>query len=150
MIEFESLLEELDDLIEDAWRLPLSNGKIVIEREELARIVNGLHTHYPTEIARAKNLLDEREKILLKARTDSERMIKNAEMQSNKMLNEQDIIKESRRIADEIRKSAEEESLRMRRSAVELADMVLKRAEDHYDQNLALIKQARRVVKNNQ
>ncbi len=150
MNEFESLLEELDDLIEDAWRLPLSNGKIVIEREELARIVNGLHTHYPTEIARAKNLLDEREKILLKARTDSERMIKNAEMQSNKMLNEQDIIKESRRIADEIRKSAEEESLRMRRSAVELADMVLKRAEDHYDQNLALIKQARRVVKNNQ
>ena len=150
MNAFESLLEELDDLIEDAWRLPLSNGKIVIEREELARIVNGLHTHYPTEIARAKNLLDEREKILLKARTDSERMIKNAEMQSNKMLNEQDIIKESRRIADEIRKSAEEESLRMRRSAVELADMVLKRAEDHYDQNLALIKQARRVVKNNQ
>ena len=150
MNEFESLLEELDDLIEDAWRLPLSNGKIVIERDELARIVNGLHTHYPTEIARAKNLLDEREKILLKARTDSERMIKNAEMQSNKMLNEQDIIKESRRIADEIRKSAEEESLRMRRSAVELADMVLKRAEDHYDQNLALIKQARRVVKNNQ
>ena len=150
MNEFESLLEELDDLIEDAWRLPLSNGKIVIEREELARIVNGLHTHYPTEIARAKNLLDEREKILLKARTDSERMIKNAEMQSNKMLNEQDIIKESRRIADEIRKSAEEESLRMRRSAVELADMVLKRAEDHYDQTLALIKQARRVVKNNQ
>ena len=150
MNEFESLLEELDDLIEDAWRLPLSNGKIVIEREELARIVNGLHTQYPTEIARAKNLLDEREKILLKARTDSERMIKNAEMQSNKMLNEQDIIKESRRIADEIRKSAEEESLRMRRSAVELADMVLKRAEDHYDQNLALIMQARRVVKNNQ
>ena len=47
MNEFESLLEELDDLIEDAWRLPLSNGKIVIEREELARIVNGLHTHYP-------------------------------------------------------------------------------------------------------
>ena len=150
MNEFESLLEELDDLIEDAWRVPLSNGKIVIEREELARIVGGLHTHYPTEIARAKNLLDEREKILLKARTDSERMIKNAEMQSNKMLNEQDIIKESRRIADEIRKSAEEESTRMRRSAVELADMVLKRAEDHYDQNLALIKQARRVVKNNQ
>ena len=54
MNEFESLLEELDDLIEDAWRLPLSNGKIVIEREELARIVGGLHTHYPTEIARAK------------------------------------------------------------------------------------------------
>lgn len=150
MNEFESLLEELDDLLEDAWRLPLSNGKIVIERDELARIVNGLHTHYPTEIARAKNLLDEREKILLKARTDSERMIKNAEMQSNKMLNEQDIIKESRRIADEIRKSAEEESTRMRRSAIELADMVLKRAEDHYDQNLALIKQARRVVKSNQ
>ena len=59
MNEFESLLEELDDLIEDAWRLPLSNGKIVIERERrLARIVGGLHTHYPTEIARAKNLLD--------------------------------------------------------------------------------------------
>ena len=33
MNEFESLLEELDDLIEDAWRLPLSNGKLVIERE---------------------------------------------------------------------------------------------------------------------
>ena len=35
MNEFEKLMQELDELCEEAWRLPLSNGKVVIDREAL-------------------------------------------------------------------------------------------------------------------
>ncbi len=150
MNDFEKLMQELDELVEEAWQLPLSNGKVVIDREELARIASGLHTHYPTEIARAKNLLEEREKILLKARTDSENLMTKAKLKSTEILNEQDIMAEARRYAAEMRESAQAEAERIKRGAVEFADTVLQQSEDHYDRNLALIKQARRVVKNQQ
>ena len=146
MSDFENLLEELSAMVEDAWEMPLSKNKIVLEREEVLRIINGLNTHYPTELARANSLLDEREKILIKARTDSERMIKEAKEKSDAMVNEQDVVKEANRVAEETIKKANEDSARIRKSAVEFADTILKRAEDHYDQNLAIIKQARRVV----
>ena len=40
------------------------------------------------------------------------------------------------------------EAERIKRSAVEFADAVLAQAEEHYDKNLSLIQQARRVVRN--
>ena len=148
MSDFEALLEELSEMVEDADEMLLNKNKIILEKDALMRIINGLNTHYPTEIARANSLLDEREKILIKARTDSERMLKDAQEKSTNMVNEQDIIKEAQRIAQEVRASADADAARIRKSAVEFADSVLKRAEDHYDQNLAIIKQARRVVNN--
>lgn len=146
MSDFENLLEELSSMVEEAWEMPLSKNKIVLEKSDVMRIIDGLGTHYPTELARANSLLQEREKILIKARTDSERMIKEAEEKSKAMTDEQDIVKDANRKAEETVKKAEEDAARIRKSAVEFADAILKRAEEHYDQNLALIKQARRVV----
>lgn len=150
MNEFEVLLDQLNDLIEESWRLPLSNGKVVLDKDDLTRIVNGLQTHYPTEISRAKNLLEDREKILLKARTDADRMKKEAETKSARLLDEQDIIRESKRLSAELLAKATTESEEIRKRAIEFADTILKRAEEHYDQNLAVIRQARRVVKDQQ
>lgn len=148
MSDFEKLLEELSALIEDAWEVPLSKSKIMVEREEITRIINGLNTHYPTELARANSLLDEREKILIKARTDSEKMIKDAQEKSAQILNQDDLVKESEAKAEQILKDANEEAQRIKTSAVEFADSVLKKAEEHYDNTLAVIKQARRIVNN--
>jgi len=148
MSDFEKLLEELSSLIEDAWEVPLSKSKIMVEREEITRIINGLNTHYPTELARANSLLDEREKILIKARTDSERMIKEAQEKSEQILNQDDLVKESAAKAEQILKDANDEATRIKTSAVEFADNILKKSEEHYDNTLAVIKQARRIVNN--
>lgn len=148
MNDFEKLMQDLDNVLEEAWRVPLSSGKVVLDREEMMRISQGLHTHYPTEISRARNLLDEREKILLKARTDAEAMLSKARVESEQILNEQDIILQARKYAEELRSTAEADAERIRRSAVEFADAVLAQAEEHYDKNLSLIQQARRVVRN--
>ena len=148
MNDFEKLMQELDNVLEEAWRVPLSSGKVVLDREEMVRISQGLHTHYPTEISRARSLLEEREKILLKARTDAEAMLSKARVQSEQILNEQDIILQARKYAEELRSTAEADAERIKRSAVEFADAVLAQAEEHYDKNLSLIQQARRVVRN--
>lgn len=147
MNEFEKLMQELDELCEEAWRLPLSNGKVVIDREALSRISQGLRTHYPTEISRARSLLDEREKILLKARTDAESILTKAKQLSGDLLNEQDIVKRAQKYAEDLRASAEAAAERTRKGAVEFADTVLAQSEEHYDKNLALIKQARRMIR---
>ncbi len=148
MNDFEKLMQDLDNLVEESWQVPLSNGRIVIDREELDRIAKGLHTHYPTEISRARNLLDEREKILLKARTDAESMTTKARVESERILNEQDIVAQARKYAEDTRQSAEEEAERIKRSAIEFADAMLAKAEEHYDKNITLIQQARRVIRN--
>lgn len=147
MTDFERLMQELEELSNEAWQLPLSNGKVVLDREVLSRISQGLQTHYPTELSRAQNLLDEREKILLKARTDAESLISAARQKSEQILNEQDIVAQAKKYADDIRANAEAEAARIKKGAVDFADAVLKQAEDHYDKNLSIIRHARQLVK---
>lgn len=133
-------------MLEEAWSLPMMGGKCVIKRDELRACLDGLHTYYPTELAKAKSLLDERERILQKAKADAEKMVKDAEKKARAILNEQDILVEATNEAQKLTKEAKEDAAKMRRAAVEYVDNILGRVEALYDSNLASIKQARRIV----
>lgn len=133
-------------MLEEAWSLPMMGGKCVIKRDELRACLDGLHTYYPTELAKAKSLLDERERILQKAKADAEKMVKDAEKKARAILNEQDILVEATNEAQKLTKEAKEDAAKMRRAAVEYVDNILGRVETLYDSNLASIKQARRIV----
>ena len=41
MNDFEKLMLDLDNVLEEAWRVPLSSGKVVLDREEMIRVARG-------------------------------------------------------------------------------------------------------------
>lgn len=146
MNEFERLLNELDQLLEESWSLPMMGGKCIINREDLKACLDGLHTYYPTEIAKARSLLEERERILQKAKNDAERIIKEARLQANQILNEQEILIRATSNAHMIEAEAKENASKLKKSSIEYVDRLLARAESLYDSSLATIQKTRRVV----
>ena len=47
-----NLLEKMEDIVEDASKLPLSN-KIMIDKEEILEVINDIRLKLPDEINRA-------------------------------------------------------------------------------------------------
>jgi hypothetical protein len=146
MVPFEEILDQLEDMLDEAWNLPMTGGKCVLDGEKVREKLEGLRLNFPGEIKRAKAVLDERERIIIKAKSDAASTIKEAEEKAAIILNEQAIMIEAKEKAETMLRTAKEDSLRMKRKTVELIDSLLKRTEDLYDSSLATVKQARRAV----
>lgn len=146
MVPFEEILDQLEDMLDEAWNLPMTGGKCVLDGEKVREKLEGLRLNFPGEIKRAKAVLDERERIIIKAKNDAASTIKEAEEKAAIILNEQAIMIEAKEKAETMLRTAKEDSLRMKRKTVELIDSLLKRTEDLYDSSLATVKQARRAV----
>lgn len=146
MVPFEEILDQLEDMLDEAWNLPMTGGKCVLDGEKVREKLEGLRLNFPGEIKRAKAVLDERERIIIKAKSDAASTIKEAEEKAATILNEQAIMVEAKEKAETMLRTAKEDSIRMKRKTVELIDSLLKRTEDLYDSSLATVKQARRAV----
>ena len=71
------LLEELEDIVDDATGLPLSN-KIMVDAEEIFQIVREIRLALPDDVQQAKWIRDERDRILGEAKAEYERIIREA------------------------------------------------------------------------
>ena len=49
-----SLLDELDEMIDSAWNMPLSGGKALVDAERVREIVDKIRSSLPQEIRQAK------------------------------------------------------------------------------------------------
>lgn len=69
------LLEELEDIVDEATGLPLT-GKIMLDAEEIFQIVREIRLALPDDVQQAKWIRDERDRILSEAKTEYERIIR--------------------------------------------------------------------------
>ena len=49
-----SLLDELDEMIDSAWNMPLSGGKALVDAERVREIVDKIRSSLPQEIRQAR------------------------------------------------------------------------------------------------
>ncbi|MEG0771623.1 MAG: hypothetical protein RR436_06990 [Clostridia bacterium] len=136
-------------MFDDAWGLPMTGGKCVINGEHLNSLIQQLKMNYPTEVKRAKSIIEEREKILTKAKSDAEQTIAIAKKRASEILNDQAILLEAKTQATEIMRNANDESTKVRKAAVDFVNNLLVRTEEHYDNALAVVRQAKRSVDGN-
>lgn len=143
---FLDVLDEIDDMLDEAWTLPMTGGKCVLDGELIKEKLEKLRIEFPSEIKRAKSVLDERERILNKAKTDAQDTIKRAMEKRDSLLNSEEIVVDARDKAREILSKATEESTKMRKAAVDYVNSALKKTEGILENNLLTVKQARRAV----
>jgi len=146
MVPFEEIIDELQEMLDEAWNLPMTGGKCVLDGEKVRENLEGLRLNFPGEIKRAKSVLDERERIILKAKSDAIQMIKNAEQRAEIILNEQAIMREARDKAELLVKTAQDDSIKMKKAAADYLNGLLKKTEELLDNNLAAVRQTRRTI----
>ena len=124
------LLDLLYGMVNEAWSVPLGNDKCIIEREKAIDIINDIKANLPTSIAESKRLVSARDEFIGNAKREAESLRRNAEEQSARLVNEQEVLKIAKQQADEILANAEKKSNELRRVAGEYVDQMMRKAEE--------------------
>lgn len=143
---FEDILEELEEMAEEAFNVPLSGGKCFINGEELREKLEQLRLNLPIEIKKASEICAERDKIIERAKKEYDAKLAAAESKAQYMLDNDRITKEAKANAAQIIKNAEDEASRLRNAACKFVDDNLKEAEDKLSDSIKSVRQVRAKV----
>ena len=127
------LLEELEDIVDDATGLPLSN-KIMVDAEEIFQIVREIRLALPDDVQQAKWIRDERDRILGEAKAEYERIIREAKKQADYLVESDDITLRATKLAAEIRQDAETHARVMRMRTYDYVDKMLYDMQEKMDE----------------
>ena len=132
MSNIETSLESIDRLIAEAKAMPFSS-KLLIDEEELARLVEDIRLNMPIEITQAKKIAQERRDILNDAESQAEEIIAKARMRADAMIEEHQITKEAKNAADGMLQQARDEASAVRAEAKANARDIMDKAEKWSD-----------------
>ena len=83
----EQLIDEIEEFIDNCKYQPLSNSKIIVNKEEIDGLLRELRMKTPDEIKRYQKIISNKEAILNDARTKAEALINEATVHTNDLIN---------------------------------------------------------------
>ncbi|HIW47739.1 MAG TPA: ATPase [Firmicutes bacterium] len=125
----ESLLNELEDLLDQSKALPFSN-KVSVDKEEMYEIIGEIRQNMPKEFKRCTEMLQERNKIILLAQEEAEEIRQEAQEKMARLVEQHEVTKAAYEKSAEIIDAAKRDAREMRIGATEYADQILAAAEE--------------------
>ena len=108
-MKFKELIDELEEFVEDAQKVPLSN-KCVLDKEEIFNIVQQIRLSYPEDIKQAEYVKKERDRILADAEKEAQMIIEETKTKVAKMVDENEITRLAKQKAAEILGEAQKDA----------------------------------------
>ena len=143
------ILDIMEDMLENAWTVPLSGGKSVIDVERFQEMVNDIRLNMPQEIKQARLIVTDRKIILDDAKKEAEQIIKTAEERARRMVNEDEITKRSKAKAKELALTTQTQAKELKRGANEYSEKVLRETEKALMEAMNEIKTAKSALRSN-
>ncbi len=145
-MEIFTLLEELEDILENSKTVPFS-GKSVVDKEEILEIIKEIRLKLPDELKQAKWIKEERQRILVEAQKEADDIVKEAENRIISMINENEITKKAYEKKAEIIETANEMSREISKGTKDYADNILQGLEVALEDALKIIQNNRKELK---
>ncbi|MBQ9937364.1 MAG: ATPase [Oscillospiraceae bacterium] len=144
----DDMVDLLDDMFEDSFKMPLTNGKCIIDMQKARDIIDDIRMNLPQEIRQAKAIVADRGEIISIAKAEAEDIIRNAEERAKAIVNKDELVIQAQNRANEILSQAHQKSREVRQAANDFADEVLKNAEDVLVKSATEVKQTRITLRN--
>ena len=141
--DIQELIEMLYTMVKEAWGLPLSSEKCVLERDKALDLIETIQNQLPTEVAEAKRLVDARDAFITNAKREAENISHAAEERAKQLVNEQEIFRTAKAKSEEMIANAERYATEVKRSAGIFVDEMLKRSEETVSKALDDLNRAR-------
>ena len=125
---FENILDELDEMAEEAFNVPLSGGKCVVNGELLRTKLEELRVNLPMEMKTASEICAERDKIIERSKKEYDAKLAAAESKA------------------QLIKAAEDEAARLRAAACKFVDENMSDAEARLDESIKSVRQVRAKI----
>ena len=125
MSRIEQIIGEIEDYISSCKAVPLSNTKIYVNKEDMEELIRELRLKTPDEIKKYQKLISNKDAILKDAREQAEQMIKAAQVHTEELINEHEVIAEASQKAQAIVDRAVEEANSIRMGSIQYTDEML-------------------------
>lgn len=124
MTNTDILLEDLEDVLDDATSIPLSK-KCAVDVEKIKTIIEDIRLNTPQETKQAKAIVDSRNTILEDAKKEASEIIKKAEAEAREIVARDEITKRAQAEAADIISKANEQGKQMVTDAQNQASEIL-------------------------
>jgi len=118
------LIDRLERLLNESWRMPLS-AFVVINEDEFLDVIDQMRTAIPQEIKQAERIQQERDRIIAQAEEEAERIVQLAQEDANKLVDEHEIMRAAAQREQTIIERAQREAAVLKAEADEYARQVL-------------------------
>lgn len=137
MSRIESIINEIEDYIENCKPLPLSSTKIAVNKEEIVELIRELRLKTPDEIKKYQKMITQRDQIIANANDTAERIVREAQIHTESLINEHEIMQRAIEQANAVIENASIKAQQIVDQAVEDASNIRLGAIQYTDDMLA-------------
>ena len=94
MANLESILNELDEVLESATTLPLTS-KCMVDADRIRDLIDDIRLNIPSEIKQARAVVADRNEILSMAKQEAEELIRKAEERAKALVDNDTIVRQA-------------------------------------------------------
>ena len=137
------LIDKLDELVQNAKGVPLSQDQVRVDREEVYDLLDQMRATIPEEIKQARWIVKERQEMLAEAKREQDRLLQEAREQAVREASQTEIVKIAERQAQEIIDEARRQARETRLEMEDWADGILATLESNLDKFLVAVRRGR-------
>ena len=133
----EQIIEEIEEYIDGCKFQPLSNTKIIVNKDQMDELLRELRMKTPDEIKRYQKIISNKEAILNDAKAKAEALINEATVHTNELINEHEIMQQAYAQANEVVTMASKQAQEILDNATIEANELKSQAMQYMDDMLA-------------
>lgn len=147
-MSIDETLEMMDEMLDKAVNVPLTNKKSLIDVEKMRELIEEIRLNMPKEIKQARDLVNDRKTILNDAKNEASAIVAKAEQRAAALVSQQEIVRHATARANEINAAAQEQTKELRDMTNKYVDNMLTKIEELLQNDIIDIKKARSALKN--
>lgn len=126
----EDIISALYDMVQDARGLPLGADKCILERDKVLDMLDEIIAQLPAELKQARTIVESRNELIGQARREAESLIRQAQDQAAKLVEEEAIFVEAKRQCQEMVVQTQNRLAELRKASNDYMDDALRRTEE--------------------
>ncbi len=146
-MKIEEILAAMEDLLEDAWNLPMSGGKRVVDTKEMLDLITELRNSMPEEIRLSNEIINKRDRIILQGREEADLTVQAARAKAEKLVSQEAVYRDAQQKAQEIVAQAQLNAKEMKNATVEYCDSILTRTAESLTKSAQAIEETRKSIR---
>ena len=143
----EDIISALYDMVQDARGLPLGADKCILERDKVLDMLDEVIAQLPTELKQARTIVESRNELIGQARREAEGLIRQAQDQAAKMVEDEAIYIEAKRQCQEMVIQTQNRLAELRKASNDYMDDALRRTEEAISLSLEDVRETRAKFK---
>jgi ATP-dependent Zn protease len=146
-MDLQYLIDRLETMVTSARRMPIT-GKLMLDEQELADLIDQMRTVLPEEVRAARKVLRERDSIISEAQQQADEILKTAHEQAEMLLDQEGLMAEAQARSNQYLEEAMEAAQERVEGADDYARQVLSQLQQQLARHLTIIEKGLHALNN--